>query len=425
MIKKITKLKRFGIFQNYTWGAIDDFKHKNLVYGWNYSGKTTLSKLFQILELNDKTKYFTGSEFEITIDDNGTEKQINQDTLATFPFFVNVFNSEYTKRVFTWDEPKAGFNPIAFYLGDPAGDLKTKINKLEKINERLVNLRDNKYKSIVDAFEIYEKQGGKFSDKAKEIRDNYLQGLFDQNKLNKSHIKEIADVVKGNLPEYILSSFDRDTTKSEAIAFKKFDKQKESISVKENLKTLAESVKSILGDTAPKAISFPDLDADPILFDWIQKGIPLHQDATKCKFCTKTLPESRIQDLNYYYSKKLQEIQTAISKVNQEISDERELFKILFPNKKEISDTYQEAFAKAIESFEETKREYEKQLAILESDLKNKVTSIFVAIPSSPIAAISFEKEFEAIEKSIKNHNEWLEKFDERKILNMYLYFTY
>ena len=112
-----------------------------MIYGWNYSGKTTLSKLFQILELKEKNKYFSGSEFEITIDDNGTEKQIDQDSLATFPFFVKVFNSEYTKRIFTWDEPKAGFNPIAFYLGDPAGDLKTKIKKLEKINERLKSSR--------------------------------------------------------------------------------------------------------------------------------------------------------------------------------------------------------------------------------------------------------------------------------------------
>jgi wobble nucleotide-excising tRNase len=415
MIKKITKLKRFGIFQNYSWGAIDDFKHKDLIYGWNYSGKTTLSKLFQILEFKDKNKYFNGSEFEISIDDNGTEKQVNQDNLVTFPFFVKVFNSEYTKRIFTWDEPKSGFNPIAFYLGDPAGDLKTKIKKLEKINERLINLRDNKYKSIVDAFESYDKQGGKFTDKAKDIRDNYLQGIFDQNKLNKSHIKEIADVVKGNLVQHILSSTDRDTTKAEATALKKFDKQEENIRVEVNLLALAKKVKNILEDTAPKAISFPNLDSDTELFEWVQKGISFHQDATECKFCTMQLPENRIQDLNSYYSKKLQEIQTAISKVNHEISVERELLKILFPNKKEISDTYQEVYMKSIEYFEETKKVYEKQLVILESDLKNKGTSIFTSIPSSPITEISFEKEFEAIETCLKNHNEWLEKFEERK----------
>jgi len=57
MILKINKLKRFGIYQNYTWGAIDDFKKKNLIYGWNYSGKTTISKLFQVLEFKDKNRF--------------------------------------------------------------------------------------------------------------------------------------------------------------------------------------------------------------------------------------------------------------------------------------------------------------------------------------------------------------------------------
>jgi wobble nucleotide-excising tRNase len=105
MITKINKLKRFGIYNNYTWGDIDDFKNKNLVYGWNYSGKTTLSKLFQVLEFKDKNKCFSGSELEITIKDGTNSKIFNQDSLLSFPFFVKVFNSEYIKRIFTWDEP--------------------------------------------------------------------------------------------------------------------------------------------------------------------------------------------------------------------------------------------------------------------------------------------------------------------------------
>ncbi|MCF1713328.1 AAA family ATPase [Flavihumibacter sp. RY-1] len=80
MITQINKLKRFGIYQNYTWGRIEDFKRKNLVYGWNYSGKTTLSKLFQVLEFKDKNRCFSGAEIEISVND-GTSKIFNQDTL--------------------------------------------------------------------------------------------------------------------------------------------------------------------------------------------------------------------------------------------------------------------------------------------------------------------------------------------------------
>src|SRR5690606_23087831 len=108
MITQINKLKKFGIYQNYTWGTIDNFSKKNLVYGWNYSGKTTLSKLFQVLEFKDKNRCFSGSEIVITASEGTVTKTYNQDTINTFPYNVKVFNSEFINRIFTWDEPQTG-----------------------------------------------------------------------------------------------------------------------------------------------------------------------------------------------------------------------------------------------------------------------------------------------------------------------------
>lgn len=427
MITKINKLKHFGIFQNYSWGAIDDFKKKNLVYGWNYSGKTTLSKLFQIIEFKDKNKYFSGSEIELTYDDGTAKRTVDQDSLASFPFYIKVFNSEYIKRIFTWDEPKTGFKPISFYLGDSAGDLKGKIRKLEIINERLTLLRENKYTPIIETFEGYNKPNGKFSLKAKDVRENYLPGLFDPTTFDKGHFKKIVDVVKLNLDNNILSVSERDMTKTEAIAEKKYDPQNEIIRINENLKSLALSVKSILEDIAPKAISFPVLEEDSALFEWVQKGVSLHQDSKECKFCTNALPEDRIANLNSFYSKKLKEIQDEIENTNKLIESERKLINVTFPNKKDIAELYQTEYEVALTEYQTQKSEYEAQLLILENDLKSKGSSIFNAIPASTTELISLQSNFDAIESTIKKHNEWLEQFEARKqsaigkILNHYV----
>ncbi len=427
MIKKISKLKHFGIFQNFSWGALDDFKDKNLIYGWNYSGKTTLSKLFQLLEFKDKTKYYNGSEFELSVDDNGNSHKYTQDTLVSFPYQVKVFNTEYIKRVFTWDEPKSDFPAISFYLGDPAGNLKTQISELDKKNERLVNIRDNRYQSYIKTFEEYNKANGKFSEKAKEIRDNYLPGLFDQNNHNKSHVKNIADKIKNNLPNFVLTPSDRDRVKGEATAVKKYAPQPVSLRFTENLEEFVEEVKHILEDTALKAVSFPELDEDEPLFNWVQTGIKLHEDAADCKFCTKTLPENRISDLNTYYSIKLQEIQQAIKDIQIKITAEKDLLKTKFTNKKDLAETFQKEFQKGINSFNETTKKYKSQLSILEKDLKRKGTEIFNSIDSSSVELISFCDDFEIIEKAIKEHNKWLTDFDDRKqkaiekILNHYI----
>ncbi len=414
MITQVNKLKRFGIYQNYTWGAIDDFKKKNLVYGWNYSGKTTLSKLFQVLEFKDKNRCFSGAEIEITVND-GTTKIYNQDTLNTFPFSVKVFNSEYIKRIFTWDEPKSGFSPISFYLGDTAGDLKDKIKKLETINERLAILRENKYKPIIEEFKNYDKQSGKFSDKSKDIRDNYLPGLFDPTKFNKSHFEEIVTDVKSNLDASILETIDRDTTQKEALAENRFDPQNENFNLQENLEKLWLKVKSILEDTAPESISFPEIKENVELFDWVQKGIPLHKDSKECKFCTNQLPTNRIDDLNSFYSKKLKEIQDAIEEVSKEIDAERKIIEVKFPVKRDIAEPFQSEYELAINAYEAQKSIYQRNLSTLEKDLKSKGSSIFTSIKSTEIELVSLQSHLESIIAVIKKHNKWLGEFGERK----------
>jgi wobble nucleotide-excising tRNase len=414
MITQINKLKRFGIYQNYSWGALDDFKKKNLVYGWNYSGKTTLSKLFQVLEFRDKNRCFSGAEIEITVYD-GKAKTFNQDILNNFPFSVKVFNSEYIKRIFTWDEPKSGFSPISFYLGDTAGDLKTKIKKFETINERLALLLENKYKPIIESFESYNKTNGHFSRKAKDVRDNYLPGIFDPTTFDKGHFKSIVDEVKANLDCFILDTSERDLTKKEAQAENKFDPQDENHKVNESLERLSLSVKSILEDSAPKAISLPSLEEDPDLFDWVQKGIPLHRDSTECKFCTKQLHENRIVDLNSFYSKKLKDIQAAIEQVIKGIEEERNLIEVCFPINKDIADPFQSEYEIAINTYEAQKGIYKEKLSILETDLKSKGSSIFTSIHASQIDLISLAGHFDAIINVIKKHNIWINEFDERK----------
>jgi wobble nucleotide-excising tRNase len=427
MINKINKLKGFGIYQDFSWNGLDNFKNKNLIYGWNYSGKTTLSKLFQNIEFRDKNKYFSGAEFSFTTEKDKVETNYTHNDLENFPYVVKVFNANYIKRVFTFDEPNSDIQPISFYLGDPSGELDNKIKELDKKKTQLENIRDNRYQKVIDDFNNYNKTSGKFSKKAKDIRENYLDNKLDQNKLNKAIIEKIADNIKNDLSKNILSDTDRDKTKLKALAENTFDIQKADFNYSENLKTLSNEVKEILEDTAPKSISFPELDKDKTVFDWVQEGIKLHKEETECKFCTKNLPENRISDLNSYYSKKLQEIQGAITSTQQKIETEKKTLKITFPDKKNLGESFQTDYLDAISIYNEKVKEYKAQLTILEKDLKRKSSDYFNNINVTEIELITFEKDFKEINKSIKAHNVWLAEFDENKnkaldiILNHYV----
>jgi wobble nucleotide-excising tRNase len=175
VITKINKLKKFGIFQNFSWNDLDNFKKKNLIYGWNYSGKTTLSKLFQGIHHREKHWIFPTSEFEITTEKEGVSTNYKNDDLENFPYDVKVFNSQYIKDVFISDDMDLDIKPISFYLGDTSGELDKSIKLLNKKKGQLENIRDNRYQKVINDFQNYNKPNGKFSAKAKEIREKFLK----------------------------------------------------------------------------------------------------------------------------------------------------------------------------------------------------------------------------------------------------------
>ncbi len=280
---------------------------------------------------------------------------------------------------------------------------------------RLSILSENKYKPIIDIFESYNKANGHFSRKAKDLRDNFLPGLFDPTTFDKGHFKTLVDVVKVNLETYILSPSERDITKVEATAGKTFGVQNENLAVNENLTILIQTVNSILEDSAPKSISFPLLEEDTDLFDWVQKGLPLHKNSMECKFCTNKLPENRIENLNSFYSKKLKEIQDAIEDVVRQIETESNLIEVKFPIKKDIAEPFQLEYEEAANAYDSQKDIYKEKLSILETDLKSKGSSIFSSIQSTEIEIVRLKGHFETIEEVIKKHNIWLDEFAERK----------
>ncbi|MBO9573790.1 MAG: AAA family ATPase, partial [Chitinophagaceae bacterium] len=65
MITEISKLKAFGIFQNFKPAAdLQPFNQYNVFYGWNGSGKSTLAKAF--FSISDKKMHEDFPDAEMT-----------------------------------------------------------------------------------------------------------------------------------------------------------------------------------------------------------------------------------------------------------------------------------------------------------------------------------------------------------------------
>lgn len=86
MIKKVD-INKFGIFTNYQWDKIigkwEIFRKLNIIYGRNYSGKTTLARIFKCIENNQLHSDYPDGDFIFTLNDGSTITQSNLNEFGT------------------------------------------------------------------------------------------------------------------------------------------------------------------------------------------------------------------------------------------------------------------------------------------------------------------------------------------------------
>ena len=91
MIRKILKIKNYGIFRDFVWeSALKEFDKINLFYGLNGSGKSTFSTLFDDIK-NKEQRYFLG-EFKVSDDEVGA---FASDNLENQNYNIYVFDSHF------------------------------------------------------------------------------------------------------------------------------------------------------------------------------------------------------------------------------------------------------------------------------------------------------------------------------------------
>src|SRR5690554_5355774 len=99
MIKKIEDIYKLGIFENYQWKCSKEFSRYNVCFGFNGSGKTTISNFFNLVASNG---IFTREQKEELFKDlktteNNSEVKFNNN--LTYPPKPNSEN----KRIYVFN----------------------------------------------------------------------------------------------------------------------------------------------------------------------------------------------------------------------------------------------------------------------------------------------------------------------------------
>ncbi len=187
MIERILTIEKFGVFNDFNWNrdsSLQDFKEKNIIYGWNYSGKTTLSRLF--CSLRDKKLHidYPEAKFKLRLESN---QEFESENLETYETTVFIFNKEYIDAKLTWDSRTKFGEPIAFDVGENT-TIRSEIENLEEKIE-YAKLRKTTTQPTIDTFNEYE--NWRFREESKSIR------LIISNNTTLNNLKNLTSFVFG------------------------------------------------------------------------------------------------------------------------------------------------------------------------------------------------------------------------------------
>ena len=346
MINKISKLKNFGIFHDFSWKAeLPEFKKFNLIYGWNRSGKTTISRAFASCEkkcVYDEEKfkqYPENGEFEIRASNNTTIKNTN---VSTNSLLVKVFNKDFIDENISFD-PLTSSNPIVYVSEE---DIKSKKN-LEKLKSDQVVLES----ALVEAKKNKKRKEGAKSDFLTGLGREIANVLFDKSYNKTKAEKKINSVGIDNFADKKLSDNERredeETSKSEP-------RNKQTPLSKyqfvfsfdgERINDFQKTFDAVRRLTSKEVVSetLDRLKDDQILNNWVKQGFDLHKEKNeeqKCLFCQKSLDDDFLSTLSKHFSKDYEDLQNAINRLKGEI-EKIKLSEItvknddLYPNLKE------------------------------------------------------------------------------------------
>lgn len=295
MIVKINRLINFGNYRQFQWGSTTNFAKYNLIYGWNYSGKTTLSRLFQVLAMPTELTQWQGCQFEIELQDGAKLTHAN---LAN-PQRIKVFNRDFIQSNFQ-QENKA---PAVFIVGGNTIHLRNRITRL--------NQHVDKTRTLKAGLNERHQQLKKEFDSLGTTHASSIATLTGDKTYNRTKLTAEIARIRATPATFILS----DEALQAKVSLLRSTQEWKDISPIVNITTDLETLRQVLSTMLKKTASneaITKLKENRDLESWIRTGLSHHANATQCEFCGSIIPVDRMTVLQKHFSKAYEDLSSEV-----------------------------------------------------------------------------------------------------------------
>lgn len=317
MITKVTRLRLPGVFQAFDWpDELDGFLKYNLIYGWNGTGKTTLSNVFRAIEQRQSLPH--GRE-AVLATDNGV---LRHDQFPTCDHSVRVFNRDFIAAS-VFPVQGTGELPPIFVLGEDSVEKQRQIESLKTQLEQAETQRSSASASFSRADEEYERF---CTTTAQNIKDtlrapstthrynNYNKAMY------KADMQSLID--EDGAADAVLSDEEADAARTECRATPK-SAINDLASPNIDPEALHTNIRKALAQTVVRN-AIQSLSDSSDAEQWIAIGRRIHRDSgsTTCLYCASAIPQERLAALEAHFNDEYERVVSTLDRLLQNARSE-------------------------------------------------------------------------------------------------------
>jgi len=409
MLKAFEKIRKFGVFKEYSHTSnVEDFSELNLIYGWNYSGKTTLSRILRSIEMQTIHPDYSNAQFVVS---NSQNLRTTETSLYTNTENIRVFNSDFVKENLSWEG--GSFNPI-FLLGKTSIEANKEIKQNEGLLEILQTGFNAKNKELNHRDTTLRK---KKRVQAQSIKQT-LQLIYP---FNATNLDQTLFKIKGEPSRFIvdestLHTHQQAATADENSKLPKLPKITIFTSVSGHIHGLSE----LLNKKPQMTSAIQYLLEHPDVARWIRSGLPLHEGHDDCEFCGNRLLDSRKEELKAHFSGDIDILERSLRQKKIEIETMR--LKSLELHQNDFYPSLRAELIQAQESLNKQIVRYNEAIYNSTVAIDKKLLDIFENVECPIIEAAlgeSISTLQKAVNKLIEKNNKQTESFEESKTLSI------
>lgn len=411
-VTRLPRIRGYRVFHDFAWKAdLPPFARFNVIYGWNGSGKTALSSLFEHLE---RSANVTDGEIEFEFDGNRkvSARELTGERLPP----ARVFNRDFveaTVRAF-----ESNLTPI-YYLG------RESVRKREEI-ERLHSEFDAATRELQKRREelaLAENELDTFTrNRARVIKEALATARPGRySNYDKRHFEHSATAMT---PQAKAAATLTEAQRGQLRSRKSAVPKEEVPAILVDLPKFSEleaAVDGLLSKTVSSQLISALVD-DPEVGSWVQRGLELHsgrRHTERCRFCDGPLSLGRQADLEAHFNDQVTAFQDELAQEVSKLNQWQQMFDAVRPpDSSRLYDDLAEEYELAKTTLEELSQHVVRYVGSRQAFLRQKRDAPF-STPRLPHLAepipdeAAFETTLDALNAIVAKHSARTARFEE------------